>query len=224
MREMFSAIAPRYDLLNHLLSLNIDRVWRRRAVRRLDWEAMPGGRYLDACAGTGDLAIELATRPGFSGHVIAFDFSLPMLEAGREKIVGRTITPLCADALRLPFVSEGFDGAMIAFGLRNLVDLDAGLLELKRLLRSGGRLVILDFSMPRRQPVKWLYQLYFTGVLPLVGRLISKHTHAYSYLPESVKGFPEPERLAERLGRAGFRDVGWSRQTFGIACIWWAAV
>ena len=220
-REMFTAIAPRYDLLNHLLSLNIDRSWRRRAVDRLGWESRAEGLFLDVCAGTFDLALELAGRPRFRGGVVAFDFSRAMVREGRRKIGSRPVVPLCADALRTPLADHTFDGAMIAFGLRNLVSIGEALREIKRVLRPGVRLIILEFSLPTRQPLKGLYRLYFTRILPLVGRLISKHSHAYSYLPESVAGFPRPPELAERLGEAGFTDVGWRRLTGGIACLWW---
>jgi demethylmenaquinone methyltransferase/2-methoxy-6-polyprenyl-1,4-benzoquinol methylase len=218
---MFSAIAPRYDLLNHLLSLNIDRAWRRQAVARLNWRARPDGLFLDACCGTYDLALELAGRPDFYGRVIAFDFSLAMLKEGRDKISRHEVTPLCADALNLPLAPQGFDGALIAFGLRNLVSIDAGLEEMRRVLRRGGGLVILDFSMPRRAPLRWLYRLYFTRLLPVIGRWISKHSHAYSYLPESVMGFPQPAMLARRMEDAGFNSVDWRPLTGGIACVWW---
>lgn len=221
-RDMFSAIAPRYDLLNHILSLNIDRAWRRRAVARLNWRARPDGLFLDACCGTYDLALELAGRSDFRGRVIAFDFSLAMLKEGRDKISHHGVSPLCADALRLPLPPQTFDGALIAFGLRNLVSIDAGLEELKRVLRRGGGLVILDFSMPKHAPLRWLYRLYFTRLLPVVGRWISKHSHAYSYLPESVMGFPQPGMLARRLEDAGFSGVDWRPLTGGIACLWWA--
>lgn len=218
---MFSAIAPRYDLLNHLLSLNIDRWWRRRAVDRLKWEARPHGRYVDVCAGTLDLALELAKRPGFFGHIVAVDFSLPMLGHGASKIGNRPIAPACGDALRLPLVSQGFDGAMVAFGVRNLANIDDGLREMLRLLGPGSRLVILDFAMPTRGVSAKLYSFYFTRVLPLVGRLVSKHSHAYKYLPESVLNFAPPAELAARMSAAGFSDVGWERLTAGIACVWW---
>ena len=135
---MFSAIAPRYDLLNHLLSLNIDRSWRRRAVDRLGWDTRPDGRYLDVCAGTFDLAIELARRPGFTGHVVAVDFSHAMLREGLPKVARLAVAPICADALSLPAASGSFDGAMAAFGVRNLTDIDAGLRELRRALRRSG--------------------------------------------------------------------------------------
>lgn len=220
-REMFSAIAPRYDLLNHVLSLNVDRAWRRRAVRALGWEARPDGIYLDACAGTFDLAIELTRQRGFAGHVLAADFAPAMLREGLSKILGRPILPVCADALCLPVPSGAFDGALIAFGVRNLANIDEGLRELRRSLKPGARLVVLDFATPRRQPWKGLYLLYFTRLLPFIGRLISKHSYAYTYLPESVLDFPEPAELADRMGAVGFGGIGWRRMTGGIACLWW---
>lgn len=220
-RRMFSSIAPRYDLLNHLLSLNIDRLWRRWAVNRLQWERAPGGVYLDNCAGTLDLAVELARRPGFHGRVVGSDFTLAMLQRGRPKIEHLPIAPLCADALALPYADASFDGATVGFGVRNLVDLDAGLREMARVLRPGARLVVLEFTTPSWQPFRALYFFYFLRVLPLVGRLISKHGSAYSYLPESVLQFPDPPQLAGRMRDAGFRDVGWRALTGGIAAIHW---
>lgn len=217
-REMFSAIAPHYDLLNHLLSLNIDRRWRRRAVDLLLEGAPPAGIYLDLCCGTFDLSIELARRD--AGRVLAVDFSRAMLHQGRGKIDGLAVTPVCGDALRVPFRSDRFDGAMAAFGVRNLSDIDAGFRELARVLRPGGRLVVLDFALPERQPLKLLYRLYFTRLLPLVGRLVSKHSYAYTYLPESVLAFGEPVVLARRLEAAGFESVRWRGMTGGIACLW----
>lgn len=222
-RAMFSAIAPRYDLLNHLLSLNIDRLWRRRAVSRLAWESRPDGRYLDACAGTYDLALELARRPGFTGTVIAIDFAHAMLREGRHKIARRRVAPACADALKLPLAGASIDGAVVGFGVRNLTDIDSGLRELRRVLRPGGRLVVLDFAMPTRQPLKGLYRFYFTRAVPFVGRLISKHSYAYSYLPESVLSFSEPAELGERMRAAGFLDVGWKLLAGGIASLWWGS-
>lgn len=221
-REMFSAIAPRYDLLNHLLSFNIDRSWRRRAVDRLGWDCRPDGRYLDVCAGTFDLAIELARRPGFTGHVLAVDFSQAMLCTGLPKITRLAVAPACADALRLPATSGVFDGAMAAFGVRNLADIEAGLRELKRVLRPGAPLVILDFAMPQRWPLSWLYRFYFTRLLPLAGHVVSKHSYAYTYLPESVLSFEDPEQLAALLTGAGYKGVGWELMSGGVACTWWA--
>ena len=216
-RDMFSRIAPRYDLLNHLLSLNIDRWWRREAVRTLEWESTPRGEYLDLCAGTLDLAATLANAPGFQGRVVGADFVLPMLQRGQGK--SKRVQPLNADALLLPFRDAWFDGATIGFGIRNVADLDAGLVEAARILKPGGRLVILEFAIPRWQPLRSLYLFYFRRVLPLIGRLLSKHTTAYDYLPASVLAFPEPDALAERMQRAGFTDVRYVRKTGGICAI-----
>src|SRR5215216_425600 len=155
-RRMFGAIAPRYDLLNHLLSLNRDRAWRRHAVDCLLEGSLASGMILDVCAGTFDLAVELAARSGFTGTVLAFDFAFAMLDAGRPKLPGRSILPGCADALRLPLADASVDGAMVAFGVRNLSDLDAGLCELARVIRPAGRVVILEFMTPDWQPFRAL--------------------------------------------------------------------
>lgn len=216
-RGMFTAIAPRYDFLNHLLSLNIDRRWRRAAVERLAWQARPDGVYLDLCAGTMDLAALLARQPGFGGHVIGADFAIPMLERGRGKAL--RATPVGADAITLPFPDRAFDGGMVGFGVRNLSDLDAGLAEAARVIRPGGRFVVLDFTTPRFAPLRAAYLFYFRRVLPVVGRAISKHTDAYSYLPESVLEFPDPEAFARRLAAAGFSDVSYELLTGGICAI-----
>jgi demethylmenaquinone methyltransferase / 2-methoxy-6-polyprenyl-1,4-benzoquinol methylase len=218
-RRMFGAIAPRYDLLNHLLSLNRDRAWRRRAVDRLLVGAPADGVFLDACAGTFDLAVELADRPAFSGRVLGFDFAYPMLDAGRGKLEGRAIVPACADALNLPLADGAVDGAMVAFGVRNLESLDAGLTEFARVIRAGGRLVVLEFMTPQWQPFRAAYLLYFRRMLPFIGRLVSRHGSAYSYLPASVLEFPEPAELATRMERAGFGDVGWDALTGGIVAV-----
>jgi demethylmenaquinone methyltransferase / 2-methoxy-6-polyprenyl-1,4-benzoquinol methylase len=218
---MFSSIAPRYDLLNHLLSLNVDRWWRRKAVDRLGWDRSPDGTYLDNCAGTLDLSLELARRPGFGGTVVGSDFAYPMLRAGDEKRSGFAIEPVCGDALHLPYRDGSFDGATVGFGIRNVADLDAGIEELFRVLRPAARLVILEFTTPDWQPFRSLYFFYFLRVLPLIGRLVSKHGSAYSYLPESVLRFPEPPELASKLGRAGFENVGWTRLSGGIVALHW---
>lgn len=218
-RSMFTAIAPRYDLLNHVLSLNVDRRWRRYAVERLRWTAAPSGRYLDLCAGTLDLGVELRRRPGFHGHVVGADFVLPMLRLGQRK--DAEIRVLVADALELPFPQRTFDGCIVGFGIRNLADLDAGLKEIARVLRPGGRAVILDFAIPTARPVRSLYLFYFRRVLPQIGRLVSKHTSAYQYLPDSVIQFPEPEALCGHLVAAGFSQVGFRRLTLGIAAVHW---
>ena len=216
-RQMFAAIAPRYDLLNHLLSLNIDRRWRRQAVRTLEWSTRPAGRYLDLCAGTLDLARELATQPGFAGSVIGADFVLPMLKLGRHKAT--RVLPACADALELPFPAASFDGLMVGFGIRNVVELDQALREAGRVLKPGARVVILEFSVPRSRLLRALYFLYFRRVLPLIGRVVSKHGSAYSYLPDSVLAFPGPAALAERLRAAHFVDVRYDLLLGGICAV-----
>jgi demethylmenaquinone methyltransferase/2-methoxy-6-polyprenyl-1,4-benzoquinol methylase len=218
-QRMFSAIAPRYDLLNHLLSLNIDRRWRRRTVDVLLQDGLSSGRFLDVCAGTFDLALELARRPGFQGTVVGSDFAFPMLARGAPKIRMDHVLPACADALRLPFPAGSFDGAMVAFGVRNLVDLDAGLREVARVLRPGGRFAVLEFTVPAWQPFRALYLTYFKRVLPWIGRLVSRHANAYAYLPASVLEFPAPPELAARMQDAGFGDVRWQTLTGGIAAI-----
>lgn len=218
-RAMFGAIAPRYDLLNHLLSLNRDRRWRRRAVDLLLDLAPADGRFIDVCAGTLDLARELAARPDFHGSVVGCDFSLPMLRGGAAKTAGLALAPVCGDALRLPFPDGAFHGATVGFGVRNLADLDAGLRELRRVLRPGGRLVVLEFSTPAWQPFRALYLAYFRRVLPLVGRLVSRHGTAYDYLPASVLEFPEPAALAACMEQAGFAGVDWETRTGGIVAL-----
>ncbi len=214
---MFTDIAPKYDVLNRVLSLNTDRSWRRRAVSELEWQAIPAGRYLDLCAGTLDLAAELARQHGFRGRVVGADFVIPMLRLGMAK--GAELRAVGADALDLPFPAATFDGCMIAFGLRNLADVNAGLAEMARVLKPGGRLVILEFSLPTSRAVRSLYLLYFRHVLPRVGRLVSKHTSAYSYLPASVQDFPEPSQLSAQLSRSGFSGVRHRSLTFGIAAL-----
>ncbi|MEJ2540831.1 MAG: class I SAM-dependent methyltransferase [Gemmatimonadota bacterium] len=220
-QEIFSEIAPRYDLLNHVLSLNIDRAWRRKTVDRLGWEDTPDGTYLDACAGTYDLSLELAGRTGFGGRVVASDFAQPMLVVGQDKLKDAPVVPVCGDTLRLPFSDGTFHGATVGFGVRNLSDLDLGLREFRRVLRPGARLVILEFTVPPNAIMRGLYLFYFHRILPLVGRVVSGHPWAYTYLPESVKEFPGPQELARRVEAAGFRDAGYQLLTGGIAALHW---
>lgn len=217
-QRMFSAIAPRYDLLNHLLSLNVDRLWRRAAARAL----LAGGdrqRVLDSCAGTLDLSLAIARRQGPGGRVVAADFALPMLELGKPKIGPAAVAEVAADGLRLPFPDQAFDGASVAFGIRNVADPERGLRELARVLEPGGRLVILEFSRPSFRPLAAAYRLYFHQILPRVGALLSRHRQAYTYLPESVEEFPTPEAFAEMMREAGFGAVHWRRLTGGIATL-----
>lgn len=223
-RTLFSEIAPRYDLLNHVLSLNIDRAWRRKAVDRLGWTRVPDGRYLDACAGTYDLSLELAERAGFRGRVIASDFASAMLSEGKEKLGDAAVEPVCGDSLQLPFPDASFDGATVGFGVRNLADLDRGLRELRRVLRPGARLVILEFTLPPNRLVRAGYMLYFTRILPLIGRIVSGHPWAYTYLPESVKEHPGPDELTAMLRSAGFGSAGFDLVTLGIAAVHWGEV
>jgi demethylmenaquinone methyltransferase/2-methoxy-6-polyprenyl-1,4-benzoquinol methylase len=218
-QAMFSDIAPRYDLLNHLLSFNVDRRWRRRAIRALGWERAPRGLYLDICAGTLDVAAELSRQHGFAGRVIGADFAEPMLRAGREKVRQRPVQPVTADALSLPLADASCDGAIVAFGVRNLADLDAGLREVHRVLAVGARYVILEFSTPPSAVIRAAYEAYFHHVLPRIGGLISGNHGAYRYLPESVAHFPSAPALAERMRQAGFREVRWTPLTFGVAAI-----
>jgi demethylmenaquinone methyltransferase/2-methoxy-6-polyprenyl-1,4-benzoquinol methylase len=216
---MFSDIAPRYDLLNHLLSMNIDKTWRRRALSALQWARTPTGRFLDLCAGTLDVGAALTRQRGFAGFVVGADFALPMLQHGAGKAARTVLAPVAADALALPLPNASLDGAIVAFGIRNVADLDAGLREVRRILRPGARFVILEFSTPSSRLVRALYQAYFHNVLPLIGRVVSGHKSAYTYLPLSVAQFPTGHDLAARMTEAGFAEVSWQALTLGIAAI-----
>ena len=218
-RRIFSEIAPRYDLLNHLLSFNIDRRWRRRAIAVLDPARRPGGVFVDLCAGTLDVSAELSRSPGFRGLVLGSDFAEPMLRAGLEKAPRVLVAPVVADALELPVADDSVAGAIVAFGIRNVAKLSTALEEIFRALEPGGRFVILEFSTPRSPIVRAGYHAYFHSVLPTVGRLVSGHRTAYRYLPESVARFPVQEELAAQMRSAGFVDVRWESLTFGVAAI-----
>jgi demethylmenaquinone methyltransferase / 2-methoxy-6-polyprenyl-1,4-benzoquinol methylase len=223
-RSMFDRIAPRYDLLNRLLSAGIDVRWRRAAV---DWLApAPGSRVLDLCTGTADLLVEVLRRdPSHRG--VGIDLSSGMLARGARKLEGRGLaargTLAGGDAERLPLGSARFDGALVAFGIRNVGDRPRALRELRRVLKPGGRLVVLEFSMPRGL-LGALYRFYFGSVLPRVGRLVSGDGAAYSYLPASVAVFPEPRAFGALLEEAGFAGVGWRALTAGIAHLYRAEV
>lgn len=223
-QQMFSDIAPRYDLLNHVLSMNIDKRWRKKALASLGWTDRPRGTYLDLCAGTLDVGATLVRQAGFAGFVAGADFAVPMLQHGAGKASRDVLAPVGADALALPFGNATLDGAIVAFGIRNVADLDAGLREVRRVLTPGARFVILEFSTPPFALVRALYHAYFHNVLPLIGRLVSGHGSAYTYLPLSVAKFPTEEALADRLRQAGFSTVRWQRLTFGIAAIHVATV
>lgn len=218
-QRMFSDIAPRYDLLNHLLSMGIDRSWRRLAIARLGWERAPEGHYLDLCAGTLDVGTALSRQAGFRGHIVGADFAEPMLRAGVGKAPRTTLAPVVADALALPLASGTMAGAIVAFGIRNVASLESALAEVHRVLAPGARFVILEFSTPRVALLRTAYLFYFHKVLPLIGGLISGHRTAYQYLPQSVANFPETTILADRMRAAGFADVAFTTLTFGIAAI-----
>jgi demethylmenaquinone methyltransferase / 2-methoxy-6-polyprenyl-1,4-benzoquinol methylase len=204
-RSMFTAIAPTYDRLNRIISFRLDQGWRRAAVARLGWEREPEGIYLDLCAGTLDFGATLAGCPGFRGRIVGADFVREMLELGRDK--SSRLDPVAADALDLPFPNLAFDGAMVGWGVRNLVDLDGGLAEAARVLKPGARLVILEMSLPKQRLLRAGFQLYFRRIMPWIGRWISKHTTAYNWLPESTRVFPAPAQLAQRMEAQGFDDV-----------------
>ena len=218
-RRMFSEIAPRYDLLNRVLSLGIDRSWRRTAIAALGWTRRPEGSYLDLCAGTLDVAAALVSTAGFNGSVLAADFAEPMLRSGRGKGPADRIDPVVADALALPMANARCDGAIVAFGIRNVAGLDDALREVARVLSPGARFVILEFSTPSHALLRALYLFYFRRILPLIGGAVSGHATAYRYLPESVAHFPEGDRLAALLRNAGFANVTWRPLTFGIAAL-----
>ncbi|MEX2503183.1 MAG: bifunctional demethylmenaquinone methyltransferase/2-methoxy-6-polyprenyl-1,4-benzoquinol methylase UbiE [Trueperaceae bacterium] len=217
-RAMFDAIAPRYDLANAVLSLGTDRGWRRVAVDRA--LAKRPRDVLDVATGTADLALALAAaRP--EARVVGVDFAEAMLAIGRRKTTRRgvALTLDTGDGTALPYADASFDAVTIAFGLRNFADVDAGLREFRRVLRPGGRLVVLEFPPPPRGAFGAVFRFYFTRVLPLLGGLLSGNRAAYAYLPASTLTFPEPDALAERATRAGFGDVVWTPLTFGVAAL-----
>jgi demethylmenaquinone methyltransferase / 2-methoxy-6-polyprenyl-1,4-benzoquinol methylase len=216
-REIFTAIAPTYDRLNRIISFRFDQGWRRRAVSLLGWERAPAGMYLDLCAGTLDFGATLASRPGFSGRIIGADFVRRMLQLGRNK--APRLSPVNADALELPFSSQAFDGAMVGWGMRNLVDLDAGLAEAARVLKPGARLVILEMAVPRQRLRRTAFEFYFRCIMPWIGRRISKHTTAYSWLPESTRVFPGPADLARRMEAQGFGGVRYELLMGGVCAL-----
>jgi demethylmenaquinone methyltransferase/2-methoxy-6-polyprenyl-1,4-benzoquinol methylase len=224
-REMFGAIAPRYDFLNHLLSLSSDRWWRWRAIRRVRHVLRPGARALDICCGTGDLTFaierEARERAGDRVEIYGGDFVHGMLVRAGEKAARRGSRALFVgvDALRLPFAAETFDLIAVAFGFRNLANYAAGIEEFLRVLRPGGVLAILEFSEPSGRSFGRFYRFYFEKILPAIGGLISGSHQAYGYLPASVARFPSPENLASSLQAAGFENVRFERWMGGIVAL-----
>jgi demethylmenaquinone methyltransferase/2-methoxy-6-polyprenyl-1,4-benzoquinol methylase len=219
-QKMFGEIAPRYDRMNHLLSMNVDRWWRRVAVGKLAPE--PGNRILDVCTGTGDLALAFLRRMDGNVTVTGSDFCPEMLEIARHKSRHDSgIDFVQADTQNLPFEDDSFDIVTVAFGLRNVEDTDRGLRELQRVCRVGGRIGILEFSTPRRWPVRPLYGWYFRNILPRIGqRLAGNNMNAYDYLPQSVGEFPAYEQLTGRMKAAGMRTARFWPLTFGIATLY----
>ena len=222
-RQMFGAIATKYDRMNHLLSMNCDRYWRWRTVRLV----RPAGAdpILDVCTGTGDLAFAFAKQTGGQTPIVAADFCPEMLEIGKQKLERLSdrpnVTFVEADAQSLPFAANTFQVVSVAFGLRNVADTDQGLSEMTRVCRPAGRVAVLEFSMPQRQPMKGIYSWYFRHVLPRLGQWFARNDHeAYRYLPASVGEFPEGAALARKMEAAGLCHVRFHRLTAGVATLY----
>jgi demethylmenaquinone methyltransferase / 2-methoxy-6-polyprenyl-1,4-benzoquinol methylase len=216
---MFATIAARYDFLNHLLSGNMDKRWRRLVAKTLSEDlASDKSRILDVACGTGDLALTLFETTGAS--IVGSDFCRPMLDIAAHKAAKRGAIPFVeGDALNLPFLAGSFDAATIAFGLRNLASVEGGLAEILRILRPGGRVAVLEFSQPVVPGFSLLFRLYFTKLLPLVGGLVSGSRRAYEYLPNSVSRFPNQEKLADLMRQVGFDEVRYRNLTGGVAAL-----
>ena len=218
--EMFDNISPKYDALNHILSLNIDKIWRKRTIRKLK-KSNPG-TILDIATGTGDFAVA-ATKSG-DVRVTGIDISEGMLQVGRKKIQRKNLQEkiefIKADSENLPFENDAFDAAIVGFGVRNFENLEKGLTEIYRVIKPGGIFYVLEFSKPLATPFKQIYMFYFMKILPFIGKLVSKDSRAYSYLPESVMEFPDGENFLSILDATGFSKTKCYRQTFGIASIY----
>ena len=222
MRDMFTSIAPKYDLLNHVLSMNVDRYWWWRTARRFrSILQRKGSNVLDLCCGTGDMAFALYRAAGVDGATVTgVDFSSAMLERARQKSGSRPMNWVEADALNLPFENAKFDLVTSAFGFRNLANYDEGLREIYRVLSDGGEVGILDFGEPKGLIGKF-YQFYFRHVLPKIGTMLSGVAGPYAYLPASVSRFPSPQEMQQRMLAAGFRQASFTPYTFGIAGLYW---
>ncbi len=214
---MFDRIAPRYDLLNRVMTAGLDGRWREAAAAAADVAA--GGSAIDVCTGTGDLALALQRRVTSTGRVLGVDFAENMLEIAREKAAARSqgVEFVAGDALALPAGDDSFDAATVAFGIRNVSDLDAALAEMARVVRPGGKVVILEITTPRR--LRGFYHAWFDRVVPLLGRVLGRERDAYGYLPASVRRFPEPPELARRMSAAGLQDIRWRPFAAGIVAL-----
>lgn len=218
--DMFNNIAGKYDFLNHFLSLGIDRGWRKKAIQQV--AAVHPKKILDVATGTGDLAIAaVKVQPT---QIIGIDIAEQMLEAGRKKIEEKKLVHIISlqngDSESLPFENNSFDAVMCAYGVRNFENLEAGLKEMYRVLRPGGKLVILEFSQPDQFPVKQVYKFYFRFILPVLGKLVSKHSRAYTYLPASVMAFPQGNTFCSILEKCGFKNAKGKALTFGITSLY----
>jgi len=220
-RRMFGAIAPRYDLVNTLISCGLHRRWKRIAAQMA--QVPPRGRAVDVCCGTGDLALLLARRVGRGGLVLGMDFSDEMLGIARRRAAAAGVGDVCrfvqADAEALALPEMAFDAAVVGFGLRNVVHPKAALRELRRLLRPGGRLVVLEFSRPRSAAMRRLYDAYSFTLMPWLGRWVSRHADAYLYLPTSIRRWPDQEAFAGWMGEAGFEGVAYRNLLTGVAAV-----
>lgn len=221
-QQMFNNISKSYDLLNHVLSFGIDILWRKKAIRLLKKENPQS--ILDVATGTADFAIEsMKLKPK---EVIGVDIADSMLDIGRKKIkklyLQDIITLSHADSENLPFDNNKFDAAIVSFGVRNFENLEKGLAEMQRVIKKEGVLVVLEFSKPRKFPMKQLYSFYFKYILPLIGKIVSKDNAAYTYLPESVHAFPDGQAFLDILDKLGFKETKWIPLTFGISSIYWA--
>jgi len=219
-REMFTAIAPRYDFLNWLLSVGQDKYWRKQAVDLLD--PIRRDHILDVATGTCDIVIEIAKR-NLAVRIFGIDFSQRMLEFGKAKVslnnYDKSISFQIGSGEHLPFANESFDGVVCAFGIRNFANVKRGLREFYRVLKPGGRIVILEFSVPQNQFLNAVYECYFNFILPKIGNLVSGHSNAYTYLPESVAHFPNQKIFIEWIEKTGFKKVSFEELTFGIVSI-----
>lgn len=219
--QLFDRIAGTYDGLNHLLSLNIDKRWRRRAIRMLK----PAEQVLDVAIGTADLTIEIL-RQGKAQHVTGIDLSHGMMAIGEQKVAKRGYAPQVqfdyGSAQQMPYANASFDTVTCAYGVRNFANMDEGLSEMYRVLRTGGELMVLEFSYPTNPVIRWGYDLYFTHLLPFIGNLFSRDKGAYSYLNRSVKNFPYGEAFCRHLRKAGFTQIKATPLTFGISTIYTA--
>ena len=220
---MFDSISGKYDFLNHFLSMGIDIRWRRKAIALL--KDLQPKTILDVATGTGDFAVEaLRLKPS---KIIGVDISEGMLDVGRQKMKARQLDGIIelrsGDSEKLPFEDNFFDAVIVAFGVRNFEDLERGLSEILRVVRPGGRVVVLEFSRPTKFPMKQLYNAYFTAILPLIGRWVSRDQAAYSYLPESVQAFPDGPDFIRILSDVGYKNPQCKSLTFGISSLYWGS-